>query len=189
MTTPAETTSQGILDAATAVFEQYGARRANVEDIARAAGVSRSTLYRAYPTKDALLEAALLRQLDTFLAELDRVAADLSPREAVVECFAHGLRLTREVPLIARLSHSEPEVISQIGLRQPVSLLLSAGDRVAATLRAAGATLPEEELHTVAELMLRVAYSFLLDPSGHLDVTDEAAARDYARRYLSPLVR
>ncbi len=32
----------GILDAAQQVFEQYGARRANVEDVARTAGVSRS---------------------------------------------------------------------------------------------------------------------------------------------------
>ena len=36
-----------LLDAARAVFEQYGARRANIDDIARVAGISRSTLYQA----------------------------------------------------------------------------------------------------------------------------------------------
>ena len=62
-----------ILDAAQHVFEQYGAHRANVEDVARAAGVSRSTLYRAYRNKEALLDAVLFRQFDAFLVELDRV--------------------------------------------------------------------------------------------------------------------
>ena len=86
-----------ILEAARHVFERYGTRRANVEDVARRAGVSRSTLYRAYPNKEALLEAVLLRQFDDFLTQLDRVAADLPPQEAVVECFTRGMALTREI--------------------------------------------------------------------------------------------
>ena len=40
----------------------------------------------------------------------------------------------------------------------------------------------------VAELMLRLSWTFLLNPRGGLDVTDEHAVRDYARRYLAPLV-
>ena len=177
-----------ILEAARRVFEQYGARRANVEDVARAAGVSRSTLYRAYPNKEALLEAVLLRQLDEFLTELDRVAADLPPREAVVECFTRGLELTREIPLLARLAETEPELITAAGALSHSSMVLGAADRVASTLRRSGATMPDGELRTVAELMLRVAWTYLLNPAGGLDVGDEAAVRDYARRYLAPLV-
>jgi TetR/AcrR family transcriptional regulator len=177
-----------ILEAARGVFEQYGARRANVEDVARAAGVSRSTLYRAYPNKDVLLEAVLLAELDAFLTELDRVAADLPPREAVVECFTQGLRLTREIPLLARLAESEPDLITAAGAASHSSLVLGSADRVAGTLRRAGATMPDDELRTVAELMLRVAWTYLLNPRGGLDVTDEHAVRDYARRYLAPLV-
>lgn len=180
--------STDILRAARRVFEQYGARRANVEDVARAAGVSRSTLYRAFPNKEALLQAVLAAQIDEFLGELDRVAADLPPREAVVECFTRGLALTREIPLLARLAQSEPELITAAGALSHSSLVLGAADRVAATLRRSGAAMPEDELRTVAELMLRVAWTYLLNPRGGLDVTDEAAVRDYARRYLAPLV-
>ena len=177
-----------ILEAARAVFEQYGARRANVEDVARAAGVSRSTLYRAYPNKDVLLEAVLLTEFDEFLTALDGVAADLSPREAVVECFAQGMRLTREIPLLARLAETEPDLITAAGAASHSSLVIGSAERVAGTLRRSGATMPDEELRTVAELMLRVAWTYLLNPRGGLDVTDEAAVRDYARRYLAPLV-
>ena len=177
-----------ILDAAQHVFEQYGARRAHVEDVARAAGVSRSTLYRAYPNKDALLDAVLVRQFDAFLHELDRVASGLTPREAVVECFARGIALTREIPLLARLVETEPEIITGVGARSHSSLVLGSATQVAATLRRSGATMPEEELLVVAELMLRLAYTYLLNPRGRLDLADDSAVRDYARRYLAPLV-
>jgi TetR/AcrR family transcriptional regulator len=177
-----------ILDAAQRVFEQYGARRANVEDVARAAGVSRSTLYRAYPNKEALLDAVLMRELDAFLAELDRVASGLPPREAVVECFTRGIALTREVPLLARMVETEPEIITGAGANSHSSIVLGTADQVAKTLRRSGATMPDDELHVVAELMLRLAYTYLLNPHGNLDLTDDTAVRDYARRYLAPLV-
>lgn len=177
-----------ILDAAQRVFEQYGARRANVEDVARAAGVSRSTLYRAYPNKEALLDAVLMRQLGDFMAELDRVASGLPPREAVVECFARGIALTREIPLLARMVETEPEIITGAGAKSHSSLVLGTADQVAKTLRRSGATMPDDELHVVAELMLRLAYTYLLNPRGNLDLTDDTAVRDYARRYLAPLV-
>ena len=64
-----------ILDAAERVFTQYGVRRANVEDVARAAGISRSTLYRAYPTKEALVNAVLDRETTEFFDQLEAFAA------------------------------------------------------------------------------------------------------------------
>jgi hypothetical protein len=48
--------------------------------------------------------------------------------------------------------------------------------------------MPDDELLTVAELMLRVAWTYLLNPRGGLDVTDQKAVRAYAARYLAPLV-
>ena len=177
-----------ILDAAQRVFEDYGARRANVEDVAKAAGVSRSTLYRAYATKDVLLQAVLVRQLDEFLAELDRAAADLPPREAVVECFAHGIALARAIPLVARLVETEPEIITGVGASFQSSVVLGSAERVAGTLRRAGATMPEDQLLAVAELMLRLSYTYLLNPGGTLDATDDDAVRTYARRHLAPLI-
>lgn len=177
-----------ILDAARRVFERYGVRRANVDDVARAARVSRSTLYRRYPTKDALLEAVLLKQYDEFLTELDQVAAGLPPGLAVVECFVRGLALTREIPLLARLTESEPEVIIGVGSGSHAALILVATERVAGTLRRSGATMPDEDLREVAELLLRVAYSYLLNTAGSLDVSDADAVRRYAARRLAPMV-
>lgn len=177
-----------ILDAAERVFTRYGARRANVEDVARAAGVSRSTLYRAYPTKEALLQAVLDREVDEFFDQLDVVAADLPPRDAVVECFTAGIALTREIPLLARLIETEPEIITGVGGSAHSSAVLGSANRVTQALRRSGATMPDDELVVVAELMLRIAYTYMLNPHGAVDMTDDAQVRAYAAKYLAALV-
>jgi len=177
-----------ILDAAERVFTQYGARRANVEDVAKAAGISRSTLYRAYPTKEALLRAVLDREVDEFFDQLEEFAAGLSPREAIVACYTAGIGLTREIPLLGRLLETEPEIITGIAGDVGTTTLIGSAHRVAETMRRSGATMPDDELHVVAELMLRVAYTYMLQPHGSVDMTDPTAAAEYARRYLAPLV-
>ena len=98
------------------------------------------------------------------------------------------MRLTREIPLLARLAETEPDLITAASAASQSSLVLGSAERVAGTLRRAGATMPDQDLLTVAELMLRVAWTFLLNPRGGLDVTDEDAVRAYARRYLAPMV-
>ena len=180
--------SATILDAAERVFTQYGARRANVEDVAKAAGISRSTLYRAYPTKEALLKAVLDREIDEFFDQLEELAAGLPPREAIVVAYTVGIGLTREIPLLGRLLETEPEIITGIGGDVNSTTILGSAHRIAETLRRSGATMPDDELHVVAEMMLRVAYTYMLQPHGSVDMTDPKAAEDYARRYLAPLV-
>ncbi|MGA8255782.1 MAG: helix-turn-helix domain-containing protein [Nocardioides sp.] len=175
-----------ILDAARDVFGDFGARRANVDDVARAAGVSRSTLYRRFPTKEALLLAVIERETSVFFDDLDEIARHLPPQEAIIECFVQGMSILREIPVLSRLAETEPEVVT--GMRGSASLIVAHRQRVAATLRRSGARMPEDELQMVAELLLRLASTFLLDPNGLLDVNDPNAVRDYAKRYLSQLV-
>jgi hypothetical protein len=92
----------------------------------------------------------------------------------------------RKIPVLGRLAETEPEVITAMPGRG--HLLLAQSDRVARTLRRSGATLPDDELQMVAELMLRLATTYLLDPDGRLDLADEQQVRDFAKRYLAPLV-
>jgi TetR/AcrR family transcriptional regulator len=178
--------SDEILDAARDVFEEYGARRANVDDVARKAGISRSTLYRRFPNKETLLAAVIDRETNAFLDELDAIAENLPPQEAVIECFVHGLAIMRDIPVLGRLAETEPEMITGIPGRGLA--LLDNSERIAATLRRSGARMPDDELLVVAELLLRLASTFLLDPGGRLDIHDADAVRDYAKRYLSQLV-
>src|SRR5438270_5569047 len=99
-----------ILDTARAVFETYGVRRANIEDVAARAGVSRSTVYRRFPSKDDLFEQVVRREAELFFSTLDQSTTGCTPREAVIEAFTLGVRLVQDSPLYSRIAESEPEL-------------------------------------------------------------------------------
>jgi AcrR family transcriptional regulator len=62
----AEQNRQRLLDAAADVFAEHGLE-ASVDEIARTAGVGMGTLYRRFPTKDALISALVHEVLTTML--------------------------------------------------------------------------------------------------------------------------
>lgn len=62
---------QRILDAATDVFCQSGFGRASMDAVARAAGVSKATLYNHFSSKDALFQAVVEEVSGHFIAGID----------------------------------------------------------------------------------------------------------------------
>ncbi|MET9464183.1 helix-turn-helix domain-containing protein [Streptomyces sp. NPDC006544] len=75
-----------LLDVATEVFTTRGVG-VPTEEIARAAGVGVGTLFRHFPTKEALLEAVMVRRLETIATRTARLAARAEPAEAFFACF------------------------------------------------------------------------------------------------------
>jgi AcrR family transcriptional regulator len=71
-----------ILDAAKRVFTRDGAA-ASLDEIARLAGIGPGTLYRHFPTRDALIEAVYRSEVEKLAAAASRFAATLSPLEAL----------------------------------------------------------------------------------------------------------
>jgi AcrR family transcriptional regulator len=73
-----------VLDAAVGVFARYGFRKASMEEVARAAGVSRQGLYLQFANKEELfrraLEHCLNTQLTDALAALARIEDGLESR-------------------------------------------------------------------------------------------------------------
>jgi AcrR family transcriptional regulator len=80
-----------ILVAARAVFERQGAE-AQIDDIARAAGVGVGTVYRHFPHKDALLGELLIQKFRGFADNAERALEVDDPWEA----FAGLLRTNAE---------------------------------------------------------------------------------------------
>uniref|UniRef100_UPI00245473F4 TetR/AcrR family transcriptional regulator n=1 Tax=Nocardia cyriacigeorgica TaxID=135487 RepID=UPI00245473F4 len=64
-----------ILDAALDQFGQLGIKKTTIEDIARKAGVDRVTVYRRIGSRDDVVRAVALREVNAVLTELDDVAA------------------------------------------------------------------------------------------------------------------
>lgn len=75
-----------ILDAARTAFAESGLD-VGVEEIARRAGVGKGTLYRRFPTKDALVQAIFEDRLD----ELDAMAARAEAERDAWQAFARFL--------------------------------------------------------------------------------------------------
>ncbi|MFB6891635.1 TetR/AcrR family transcriptional regulator [Kitasatospora sp. NPDC056327] len=75
-----------LLEAATEVFTTRGVG-VPTEEIARAAGVGVGTLFRHFPSKEALLEAVMVRRLESVAARAEQVAAASEPAGALFDCF------------------------------------------------------------------------------------------------------
>ena len=71
-----------ILEVAKEVFTRDGAA-ASLDDIARRSGIGNATLYRHFPTRDALIEAVYRSEVEKLAAAEERFAATLLPLEAL----------------------------------------------------------------------------------------------------------
>ncbi|MEU4658989.1 TetR/AcrR family transcriptional regulator [Streptomyces sp. NPDC023723] len=186
-----EKVARRILDAALEQFTTFGLRRSSVDDVAKRAGVSRVTVYRRFRSKDGLVEACLLREGSRFFQQLDDAVAGLPTMEdRVVEGFVVALRHTREHPLFGGLLRLEPELVLPYFTVQGGPSLTATTDYLTAHLRRAQQAegRPDSDPRPVAELMVRVAVSFLLNPAGCIELDDADQARAFARRYLAPLL-
>jgi AcrR family transcriptional regulator len=71
-----------ILEVAKGEFTRHGAD-ASLEEIAKQAGVGAGTLYRHFPTRDALIEAVYRSEVEKLAAAGPRFAAAMPPIEAL----------------------------------------------------------------------------------------------------------
>jgi AcrR family transcriptional regulator len=79
---------QRLLAAAGAAFAERGADDVSLEEIARRAGVGIGTLYRHFPTRQALLEAVYRDQVDALEARAAELLESDSPGAALAEWLA-----------------------------------------------------------------------------------------------------
>ena len=80
--TDAQLNRERLLEVAKKAFTRFGAN-ASLDDIAREAGVGAGTLYRHFPTRDALIEAVYRTEVEKLAAAERRFAQTMSPIEAL----------------------------------------------------------------------------------------------------------
>jgi AcrR family transcriptional regulator len=75
--------------AATAAFLRYGFKKTSMDDVARAAGVSRQGLYLYFDTKELLFRESLQHLVSHLISNAHAVADDgnLSPRDRLLGAF------------------------------------------------------------------------------------------------------
>src|SRR5260221_11958724 len=86
---PGSPQGEGILVAATAIFLRYGFKKTSMDDVARAAGVSRQGLYLYFDTKDLLFSESLQHLMSRLISNARAAAEDgnLSLRDRLLGAF------------------------------------------------------------------------------------------------------
>ncbi len=147
--------------AALEIASIHGIARLSVGDVARRAGLSRQTLYKHFPSKDALVDDVVAQEAGAIVAEVVAAvnAAD-GPEAALEQAVATVLRITREHPLLDRLVRTEPEALLPLLVADGGTVVLLVRSAVEAVL---GTKLPELspfDLRRLADMVSRLLISY-----------------------------
>ncbi|MDE0805421.1 MAG: TetR family transcriptional regulator [Acidimicrobiales bacterium] len=176
-----------VLDASSSLLSEHGLSGLEVDDVAAASGVGRSTIYRRFADRNGLISATIAAQCRRFFSALAHaVGADDDLEDQVVAAFAAGLRIVR-LGTFGDLLRTEPLLLRLVTVDSgPV--VAAACDQIVAEATRRRPALDADDVSARAELLVRLAISFVLLPETALDL-DDAEIEDTLRRHLGPLVR
>jgi AcrR family transcriptional regulator len=101
-----------LLDAARACVAERGISRTTVSDVARRAGSSRMTVYRAFPDASTLWSTLLTREIGTIVAGAEAAAASLpTARERLIEATTNAVVALRRDPVMRRVLELDGELL------------------------------------------------------------------------------
>ncbi len=155
-----------LLDAAARCFARHGVGRTSVQDVAREAGVNRTTVYRQVGNVDAMVRLLLARELHRLLSGLPTGMEGRSGPEAVVELMAAIIGFAWEHPVLTKVRDDEPELIGPFVVTDLPALLAQVTAGAAPLLRAAmdAGLVARRDPEIVAEWLARIALSVIAAP-------------------------
>jgi AcrR family transcriptional regulator len=98
-----------LVEAGRQYFETYGVRRTNVEDLTRAAGISKGAFYLFYESKEALFLEILMQFEQAFRQQIfaNIRKPDRPHRENFKDLLREGFKMWRAHPLLKRFDQEE----------------------------------------------------------------------------------
>lgn len=190
VTRTAPTSDESILVAALDRFEVLGIGRTTADDIAKQAGVDRTTLYRRIGNKDAIVRAALLFEAHRTFARIQRRISELDTYESqIVDGFAITVLMLRKHPLLRRILRVERgEILTHLTVNaEPVLTLATEmvmGLHAASRERFDIAARPQDA--DAAALFMRVIHSLLIVPDAPPRLTTHEQLRAFADVHVKP---
>lgn len=100
-----------ILRAAVRLFQKHGYRRTSVDEVVRAAGVGKGTVYLHFENKSELLLQALIEEKKQFIRPfLPLLEEEMAPEERLRRALAMNLKTICQMPLTRRLLSGDQEM-------------------------------------------------------------------------------
>jgi AcrR family transcriptional regulator len=186
----AQEARERILDAASRCFDRIGVPKTTVVDVAREAKITRTTLYRYFENREAIVVGVMLRETHYFRERLLEALSGIDDvGEFIVEGILFCLREAPKRPLHIYLSGGEAsnlmgrlflssEQLFEIGIELLQPLFEPAREK--------GLLRDGIEISTLLEWASRITLSYLTTPSSR--IADEEEMREILRRLLLPAV-
>lgn len=179
-----------LLDAAEGCLEQFGPQKTSMEDVARAAGMSRATVYRYFENRDALLLGVASRQASALAGEAIQYLAQF---DNISDWLVEGLLFTlREIPKRPVFS----SLVSSLDASAASNLLLGSSGLIQIGVKVLhpmfgnakeqGLLREGVDIDMLIEWLLRVLWTYLNAPSQA--ATDEDGMRRLFHMMLIPAV-
>jgi AcrR family transcriptional regulator len=179
--------NEAILDAALVEFDRHGIRKVALEDVARRAGVSRTTIYRRFANRDDLVAAVMERENARLFADIAEELKTARPQSNVyVEAFTSAIMRTRRHRVLNRIIVDEPALSLELARRH----YRSAVARIEVALQVIfppgfAERIGSKAVHELADSVWRYAMMLLLLPSAEpVQTIDEIRA--FATRHFLP---
>lgn len=104
------TTEQRILDAAARCVEAVGLTRTTLTDVAKAAGLSRMTIYRRYGSVEEIMQDLMTREFNALVLSLPQELATVTRGQIVENVVATADALSFH-PLFLRILTADPQLL------------------------------------------------------------------------------
>ena len=177
------------LDAAADHLRRIGLAGWTVEDVADAAGVGRTSVYRWFGSRDDLVHAVLARELrETLLAVGAATAAVDRFEDKAVEAALVCLE-SLDGSVVDHLVRTDPSAVLPLLTTGAAPLIALARAALVPSLLAAGVARDPEHAAIVAESLARLGLSFVLTRDTIVPVHDADALRAAIQALIGPLLR
>lgn len=177
-----------IIDAARRYLMLYGSAKISMVEVAKVGGVSRGSVYKYFPEREALVAAVAELAFATFAADLDDAMAAAGGLEdqvvaaaATVRRWDNAIRGAGGAALLA-----EDEVVRLVS-RTSAPMMRRMIDVVQPYLDAAqarGELRPELDTDLAAEWVARILHSLSVNPAVHFDADDPDQLEGFLRAHL-----
>ncbi len=183
----ADPSTEAILDAAVVEFERHGLRRVALEDVARRAGVSRTTIYRRFAGKDELIAAVVERENVSLFADIAAELKQAGPQSNYyVEAFTLSILRFRRHRVLNRMMTDEPALVLELAGRHFGAAIHRMADALREIFPEGFAErIGEPAVNELADTILRYAAMALLLPGARpLHTADDIRA--FATQHFLP---
>jgi AcrR family transcriptional regulator len=182
-------TRDRVIAAARQCLADRGLKATTVDDVAAAAGISRATLYRAFPGgRDTILHAVADAERARLVGVVtDAVSAAADLRDALIAALSAAASFVADHEVVERLLFEEPAaLLTHLEFEQMDRTLAVATEDFAPLFVA---YLEPEVAQRVAEWGVRLVASYLLVPSDEFDLATPQGAAILVNRHVLPGVR